>query len=539
MANLNNTLVQGDLRVTGNIYGTVGDATVAASDSLLIADSSNGNLMAKSSISFTSGSSGFLKQDGSWATPTDNKVKQNANSGSTALPILLKYDATTSAPTNTVNYAAGITVTPSTSTITATNFAGNATTATTATKLLVIDQPAWSQSVSHTSYIIGWDSNNTPITNASQLVRSTRLWSTLYTIDGVSESYFYCDHLRVMSPDIESGFEPLLTESRYFTWMDVTANNITTSRVLHGIGKIGSDDTGYKTTFEGFGLLFSENKDKFLKYKSSYVIFKRSDWNEPFTDFTISDIKFRGQAYEAYQAINAQENSPLAATLGSAAQTVACTAVTNTNEYRSLLYMASASPQSGANASLAYTGWLTYNPSIDTLNIGANQTTSNRSQISPSTISIYSSSGSYTALTPGEITLYNSSTDQFTLSTSTITKKFYYDLSQGGSGQSPTTWNSLLTTGVYEIYNNPNDSSKPETGRGTGVIISNDGFVAQLSLGYDLKYRYKRTSNTWGGADLIDSSNTYGWENIVRSNTVERIVVSSSVGTEDNVIYFT
>ena len=73
-------------------------------------------------------------------TPTDNnsdtKVTQTKLDGTQtgAYPIILKNSTTaTDSPTSTVNYVAGITVTPSTSTITATNFAGNATTATSAT----------------------------------------------------------------------------------------------------------------------------------------------------------------------------------------------------------------------------------------------------------------------------------------------------------------------------------------------------------------------------------------------------------------------
>lgn len=70
------------------------------------------------------------------ATGDDVKVTQNklASTQTGAYPIILKNNTTaTDSPTSTVNYVAGITVTPSTSTITATNFAGNATTATDAT----------------------------------------------------------------------------------------------------------------------------------------------------------------------------------------------------------------------------------------------------------------------------------------------------------------------------------------------------------------------------------------------------------------------
>jgi hypothetical protein len=79
----------------------------------------------------------FLRGDGTWQTPTntDTKVTQTKLGGTEtgAYPIILKNTTTaTDSTTGTVNYMPGITVTPSTSTITATNFAGNATTATTA-----------------------------------------------------------------------------------------------------------------------------------------------------------------------------------------------------------------------------------------------------------------------------------------------------------------------------------------------------------------------------------------------------------------------
>jgi hypothetical protein len=74
----------------------------------------------------------FLRGDGTWQTPTDSKVTQTKLAGTEtgAYPIILKNSTTaTDSTTNTVNYVPGITITPSTKTITATNFAGTATTA--------------------------------------------------------------------------------------------------------------------------------------------------------------------------------------------------------------------------------------------------------------------------------------------------------------------------------------------------------------------------------------------------------------------------
>ena len=526
---------------------------------------------------------------------TDVKVTQTVDtSNDAAYPLLAKNTTATATITDTSRFTSGVTLNPKNKSITATTFigalSGNATTATTATKLLVIDQPAWSQSVSHTSYIIGWDSNNTPITNASQLVRSTRLWSTLYTINGVSESYFYCDHLRVMSPDTDSGFEPLLTESRYFTWMDVTANNITTSRVLHGIGKIGSDDTGDKTTFEGFGLLFNENKDKFLKYKSSYIIFNSTDWNEPYTDITISNIKFRGQAYEAYQAISAKPNSSLATTLDSAAQTVTCTAVTNTNEYRSLLYMASASPTSGANASLAYTGWLTYNPYSDTLNIGANTSSGTRTQITPGSLELYNLSNNVTKrmkLEPTVIRMESNATQAIKISvdsTSPSQLNFEYtnssttiladlnaktltatsvtassDLYIGANSVSSllaakmpyiynmtstvydfngadTATTALTASGIYAINVGSSSLNKPTSsfsGRCTVFVVNSDNYITQTVFESHVYYRHSNRSSNGGISSWSD------WVTLLETTTTNRMEVTSAVGTANDTIYFT
>ena len=80
----------------------------------------------------------FLKGDGTWATVStaDEKVKQTAKSDSVEYLLLASTETASSITSGNdygAIYASGITVNPSTSTITATNFAGNATTATTAT----------------------------------------------------------------------------------------------------------------------------------------------------------------------------------------------------------------------------------------------------------------------------------------------------------------------------------------------------------------------------------------------------------------------
>lgn len=71
--------------------------------------------------------SSFLRGDGTWQTPTDNKVKQNlvADTTDAEYPVILKNNTTaTDSPTSTVNYAAGITINPKNKSVSATTFIG-------------------------------------------------------------------------------------------------------------------------------------------------------------------------------------------------------------------------------------------------------------------------------------------------------------------------------------------------------------------------------------------------------------------------------
>ena len=78
----------------------------------------------------------FLRGDGTWAavSTVDEKVKATVSTSNDAYPLLAHASSSpTSGNTTEAIYGAGITVNPSTSTVTATTFDGNATTATTAT----------------------------------------------------------------------------------------------------------------------------------------------------------------------------------------------------------------------------------------------------------------------------------------------------------------------------------------------------------------------------------------------------------------------
>ena len=77
----------------------------------------------------------FLRGDATWATPSNNAVSQTASTANGNYPILLKASTSTSNATAGALFRTGVTVNPSTSTISATTFdgnlSGNATTATT------------------------------------------------------------------------------------------------------------------------------------------------------------------------------------------------------------------------------------------------------------------------------------------------------------------------------------------------------------------------------------------------------------------------
>ena len=77
----------------------------------------------------------FLRGDATWATPSNNAVSQTASTANGNYPILLKASTSTSNATAGSLFRAGVTVNPSTSTVSATTFdgnlSGNATTATT------------------------------------------------------------------------------------------------------------------------------------------------------------------------------------------------------------------------------------------------------------------------------------------------------------------------------------------------------------------------------------------------------------------------
>lgn len=112
------THTHGDISSTG-IITTNPAVVIASGDALLIADASVGDAIKKTSITFGTSTTTYLRNDGTWATPsnTDTKVTQTAVTGTSTTshyPILLAYSASqTATATNTANFTANASVTPS------------------------------------------------------------------------------------------------------------------------------------------------------------------------------------------------------------------------------------------------------------------------------------------------------------------------------------------------------------------------------------------------------------------------------------------
>lgn len=80
------------------------------------------------------GTTGTITTQDTVTTNTDQSVQQSNTTANTAYPILLKNGTGTGTTTTSVLFNSGVTITPSTGTVTATTFAGNATSATKATQ---------------------------------------------------------------------------------------------------------------------------------------------------------------------------------------------------------------------------------------------------------------------------------------------------------------------------------------------------------------------------------------------------------------------
>lgn len=112
------THTHGDISSTGIITTNPG-VTIASGDALLIADSSVGDAIKKTAITFGTSTTTYLRNDGTWGTPSsgDTKVTQTAVTGTgttSQYPILLAYGAgQTATATNTANFTANASVTPS------------------------------------------------------------------------------------------------------------------------------------------------------------------------------------------------------------------------------------------------------------------------------------------------------------------------------------------------------------------------------------------------------------------------------------------
>ena len=100
----------------GNILnnGTITSDTAKASGQHLVITDSN-NKVARSNITLGTATTTYLRNDGTWATPANNYVTQNAAMTTAgAYPVILAYNTGTAAVTNTVNKASTLTYNPST-----------------------------------------------------------------------------------------------------------------------------------------------------------------------------------------------------------------------------------------------------------------------------------------------------------------------------------------------------------------------------------------------------------------------------------------
>ena len=93
-------------------------------------------------------------------------------------------------------------------------------------------------------------------------------------------------------------------------------------------------------------------------------------------------------------------------------------------------------------------------------------------------------------------------------------------------------YDSLTASGIYRITSSasPTTTGKhsPESGRMTLIVINTDNFIAQMAMGYNIYFRYKAPSETFKE-----------WETVVTSDSKVKIDVSGVVGTENDTLYFT
>ena len=372
---------------------------------------------------------------------------------------------------------------------------------------------------------------------------------------GVDTGYGYMEAKSLVS----AGGEPLLTTARGVEKKDGVANG----KIL---GFYSTIDTGSAGVY-GIAL---GNSDGCLRYNTSYIVVH--DINVPsyiaaHTDpqnpsITIPEYgghRFAGTAEWAYNASSAT-NAGYAASAGSAstADAVKCVSDTSSNKWLSITFLPNDSPTTGSAYTLDYTSWLKYNPNTDKLNIGSSTTSGTRTEIGAGSITLYKTvSGSTTSFTidPGTIAPTNHASAATTYGIGSTSNhghvKLTANLPQSGDDSSGATavawkswdfsssstsavknWNSLTQTSMVQITGSPStsaDTTSPESGRVNAIAMSSDGQYAQLSMGWELNYRYKKANQTSWEA----------WEHVVTSGNISKLVVSNSVGTENDVIYFT
>jgi hypothetical protein len=107
MAILKDTIVQGDINVTGALTAKLqtSDIAISSGDKLVVTDSSDGNKVVRASLTFGTGTTTFLRNDGIWYTPTDTKY--TAGSGNNSSDRLFLIGATSQNLSGATTYSNG------------------------------------------------------------------------------------------------------------------------------------------------------------------------------------------------------------------------------------------------------------------------------------------------------------------------------------------------------------------------------------------------------------------------------------------------
>ena len=519
MAQLNDTMVQGDLRVTGTVFGTTANIP---------------DIYTKDKIAYGD------------ATGQSVSIASRVDGG---LPNMNVYEATT---------LYGV-VTPLTK----------------------------YSKVSSDSYKCEFDS----IIGGNDGVTDYPMWHHV-TYAGTNNWNSSLTRLLTTTSSISStdDLEPLLTTARGVEKKDGVANG----KIL---GFYSTTETGSAGVY-GIAL---GNSDGCLRYNTSYIVVHditvpsyiaaHKDPQNP--DITIPEYgghRFAGTADWAYHASDAT-SANYASSAGSASTADAVKCVSSSpNKWLSIPYLPNDSPTTGSAYTLDYTSWFKYNPSSDTINIGANTSSGTRTQITNGSLELYNVSGNVTKrmkLEPTVIRMESDANQAIKISvdsTSPSQLNFEYanssttiladlnaksltatnvtasnDLYVGANSVSsllaakmPYIYNmtstvydfngadtaktALTASGIYAINVNSTSINKPTpgfSGRCTVFVVNSDDYITQTVFESHVYYRHSNRSSGGGIASWSD------WVTLLETTTTHKMEVTSAVGTDNDTIYFT